>query len=149
MDRVETTAADAIASDDILELIYELPEQYQTNAVLMFRNTTIKAIRKLKDAVSGQYMWQPSLQAGQPATFAGYPVIAQRSIPAIASSPECDIGIFGDLKAGYRILDRQGMTIQRLVEIYATAGLIGLLAKFRVGGGVVRPDAIRILKEAA
>lgn len=149
VDRVETTAADAIVSNDVLELVYELPEEYQPNAVLMFRNTTIKAIRKLKDAVNGQYMWQPSLQAGQPPTLAGYPVVSQRSIPAIGSSLQCDIGIFGDLKAGYRILDRQGMTIQRLVEVYATAGLIGLLAGFRVGGGVIRPDAIRILREAA
>lgn len=147
--RVKTAAADAIASDDVLNLIYALPEQYQPNAVLMFPNTTILAIRKLKDAVSGQYMWQPSLQAGQPASFAGYPVVAQRSIPAINSSSECDIGIFGDLKAGYRILDRQGMTMQRLIELYATAGLIGLLAGSRVGGGVIRPDAIRVLQELA
>lgn len=147
--RVKTAAHDAIASDDVLNLIYALPEQYQPNAVLMFPNTTILALRKLKDAVSGQYMWQPSLQAGQPPSFAGYPVIAQRNIPAIASSAECDIGIFGDLKAGYRILDRQGMTMQRLVEIFATAGLIGLLAGSRVGGGVIRPDAIRILQELA
>ena len=76
-------------------------------------------------------------------------MIAQRSIPAIGSSSECDIGIFGDLRAGYRILDRQGMTMQRLVELYATAGLIGLLAGFRVGGAVVRPNAIRILQELA
>ncbi len=147
IERVITAAADAISSDDILNLIYELPEEYQTNAVLMFRNTTIKAIRKLKDAVSGQYMWQTSLQLGQPATFAGYPVIAQRSIPAIGSVSKADIAIFGDLRAGYRILDRQGMTMQRLTEIYATAGLIGLLAKFRAGGGGIRPDAIRVLQE--
>lgn len=147
--RVLTAAPDAIASDDVLNLIYELPEQYQPNAVLMFPNSTILALRKLKDAVSGQYMWQPSLQAGQPPSFAGYPLIAQRNIPAIGSSTSCDIGIFGDLRAGYRILDRQGMTMQRLIEVYATAGLIGLLAGSRVGGGVIRPDALRILREHA
>jgi len=147
--RVTTAAADAIASDDVLNLIYAVPEQYRERGVLFFPSTTILALRKLKDAVSGQYMWQPSLQAGQPASFAGYPVESQRSIPAIGSSGSCDIGIFGDLNAGYRILDRQGMTMQRLLELYATSGLVGFLAGSRVGGGVIRADAIRILQEHA
>jgi len=147
--RVLTAAADAIASDDVLNLIYAVPAQYRANGVLFFPSTTILALRKLKDAVSGQYMWQPSLQAGQPASFAGYPVVAQENIPAIASSGSCDIGIFGDLRAGYRILDRQGMTVQRLLELFSLAGLVGILVSKRVGGGVVRPNAIRILRETA
>ena len=147
--RVLTAAADAIATDDVLDLIYAVPAQYRASGVLFFPSTTILALRKLKDAVSGQYMWQPSLQAGQPASFAGYPVEAQENIPAIGSVTSADIGIFGDLKAGYRILDRMGMTVQRLLELFATSGLIGILVSKRVGGGVVRSDAIRILQEHA
>jgi HK97 family phage major capsid protein len=147
--RVLGAAIDAIATDDVLNLIYALPAQYRANGRLLFPSTTILALRKLKDAVSGQYMWQPSLQAGQPATFAGYPVLAQESIPAIASAVSCDIGVFGDFRAGYRILDRQGMTTQRLLELFATAGLVGILVSKRVGGGVIRPDAIRVLREPA
>ncbi|GAF77123.1 unnamed protein product, partial [marine sediment metagenome] len=125
--RVEGGQIDAIKTDDVLDLIYALPAQYRVRGTLLFPSTTILAIRKLKDAVNGQYMWQPSMQAGQPATFAGYPVIAQEGIPAIKSALGCDIGVFGDFKAGYRILDRAGMTTQRLIEMYATAGLIGIL----------------------
>ena len=147
--RVEGAAIDAIATDDVLNLIYAVPAQYRKNGTLLFPSTTILALRKLKDAVSGQYMWQPSLQAGQPPSFAGYPVVAQEDIPAIASAVSCDIGIFGDLKAGYRILDRQGMTVQRLLELFATAGLVGILVSSRVTGGVIRPDALRVLQEPA
>lgn len=145
--RVNTDASNAIATDDVLDLIYEVPAQYRRNGKLLFASSTILALRKLKDAVSGQYMWQPSLQAGQPPSFAGYPVYAQDDIPAIDSSDQCDIGIFGDLKAGYRVLDRAGMTVQRLVEIYALGGLIGILVSSRVTGGVIRPDALRVLAE--
>lgn len=145
--RVNTVASNAIATDDVLDLIFAVPAQYRRNGKLLFASSTILALRKLKDAVSGQYMWQPSLQAGQPASFAGYPVYAQDDVPAIDSSDQCDIGIFGDLKAGYRVLDRAGMTVQRLVEIYALGGLIGILVSSRVTGGVIRPDALRVLAE--
>jgi HK97 family phage major capsid protein len=144
--RVTSAAPDVIACDDMLDLAYAVPSQYRKNGIYLVPSTTELALRKLKDD-DDQYLWQPSVQAGKPASFAGYPLENQEDIPALGASTGGDIAIFGDLKAGYRILDRSGMTIQRLVEIYATAGLVGLLASFRVGGGVIRPDALRILKE--
>lgn len=146
--RVETTAADAIAFNDVLDLIYAVPAQYRRNGVFVFASTTILALRKLKDTYD-QYIWQSSQALGQPATLAGYPVEAQDDIPAIDSSSQCDIGFFGDIRAGYRIVDRQGMTIQTMRERWATAGLVGLLASARVTGGVIRADALRVLQEAA
>jgi len=146
--RVLTAAADAIAVDDILNLIYAVPAQYRRDgAVLLVPSTTELAMRKLKSATEELYLWQPSVQAGKPATFAGYPVENQEDIPAIKSATSCDIAIFGSLRAGYRIIDRQGMTMQRLLELWATSGLIGLLASARGGGGVIRPDALRVLRE--
>jgi len=147
--RVLTTAADAIDIDALLNLIYAVPKQYRVNGVLFVASSTELAMRKLKTATELIYLWQPSVQAGKPATFAGYPVENIEDIPAINSSASCDIGFFGDLRAGYRIIDRQGMTMQRLLELFATSGLVGLLASARVGGGVIRPDALRILREHA
>ena len=111
-------------------------------------SSTELAMRKLKSSVEHLYLWQPSVQAGKPATFGGYPVVPQEDIPAIDSSDQCDIAIFGDVKAGYRIVDRQGMTIQRLFELWAIAGLVGILVSSRVTGGVIRADALRVLQEA-
>lgn len=147
--RVLTVAADAIAIDDVLNLIYAVPAQYRQNGVLFFPSSTHLALRLLKSEVEKIYLWQPNVQAGQPATFAGYPIEASEDIPAIGSSTSCDIGFFGDLRAGYRILDRQGMTVQRILELFTLAGLVGILVSKRVGGGVIRPDAIRILREHA
>ena len=144
---VLTAASDAIVIDDIINVIYEVPAQYRRNGVFLTTSTTIKAMRKLKDE-QGQYLWQPSVQAGQPPSILGYPVEAQEDLDALTVA-EGDIAIFGDLKAGYRILDREGMTIQRLLELWATAGLIGLLVSSRVTGGVIRADALRILKLVA
>jgi len=147
--RVTTAAADAVCVDDFLNLIYAVPRQYRADAVLLVPSTTELAMRKLKSATEELYLWQPSVQAGKPATFAGYPVENQEDIPAIGSAAECDVAIFGNLRAGYRILDRQGMTMQRLTELFATSGMIGLLASSRTGGSVIRPAALRILREHA
>lgn len=141
--RVEAAASDAIVFDDFINLIYAVPAQYRRNGILLTTSNTMKAMRKLKDQ-DLQYLWQPSLQAGQPASILGYPVEAQEDLAALASGN--DVAVFGDIKAGYRILDRQGMTIQRLIEVWATAGLIGILVSSRVTGGVIRADALRILQ---
>jgi HK97 family phage major capsid protein len=149
--RVTTAAADAIAIDDMLNLCYAVPRQYRKNGVFFVPSTTELALLKLRvvsaGPVYGEYLWQPSVQAGKPASFAGYPIENQDDIPAIGSSLACDIAVFGDLRAGYRIVDRMGMTLQRLVEVYATAGLVGILVGSRMTGGVIRADAMRVLRE--
>jgi len=145
--RVSTAAADAIAVDDMLNLLYAVPAQYRRNGRFLVPSTTELALRKLKSATEELYLWQPNVQAGQPATFAGYPLEAQEDIDALKSKDKADVVIFGDLRAGYRILDRLGMTIQWLRELYATAGLVGILVSARETGGVIRPDALRILQE--
>lgn len=147
--RITSAAADAIAVDDVLNLIYAVPAQYRRNGKLYVPSSTELAMRLLKSSVEHLYLWQPSVQAGRPATFAGYPVIAQEDIPVIDSDDECDIAVFGDVKAGYRIVDRQGMTIQRMFEQWALAGLVGILVSARNTGGVIRADALRVLREHA
>jgi len=144
-----TGTQNAITTDDMLDLIYAVPAQYRRNGKFLLPSTTELALRKLKSAGTEQlYLWQPNVQAGKPSTFGGYPVLAQEDVPAIDSSDQCDIVIFGDIKAGYRVVDRQGMSIQRLLELFITAGLIGILVSSRVTGGVIRADALRVLQEA-
>lgn len=147
--RVKTAAHDAIAANDLLDLIYAVPAQYRRNGKILVPSTTELAMRKLTSGSDDLYLWQPQMAAGKPPTFAGYPVYAQEDIPAIASAAECDIAIFGDIKAGYRIIDRMGMTVQRLIEKFITAGLIGILVSSRATGGVIRADALRVLQEKA
>lgn len=145
IERVDAKTVKAVTTDDILSLIYAVPAQYRRNGVLLVNSQTELALRLLKDK-NDQYLWQPSLQAGRPNTFAGFPVYNQEDIPSIpAETTPADVAIFGDLRSGYRILDRLGITIQRLTELYAEYGLIGFRVHYRVGGGVIRPNALRVL----
>ena len=143
--RVEAGQAGAVSADDFIKLAYAVPAQYRRNGAFVVSSATELAIRLLKDA-NDHHLWQPSLQLGRPSTFAGYPMYNQEDVPGIpAAGTAADVAIFGDFKSGYRILHRLGMTVQRLVELYAEDGLVGFKAHFRVGGSVIRPNALRIL----
>ena len=142
--------ANAIIMNDILDLIYTVPAQYRRNGTFVMNSQIELALRQLLDVPTGRYLWEPSLQVGKPNLLMGYGVVACDSMPTFtlpAPGTTMRVVAFGDFRAAYRIIDRVGMTIQRLTEIYATAGLVGFLASRRVGGSVIRPDALAILIE--
>ena len=144
--RVTCDAVGNPTLDDLIDAVYALPAKYHKNATFVMNTTTAKVIRKLKDEYD-QYIWQPNAQAGQPAMLLGYPVVMQNDVPEIQTSgTEGDIVIFGDFRKGYRIIDRQGMELRRLNELYAESGLVGFRAIRRVGGSVVRTGAFRVLE---
>ena len=132
--------------DDLKALVYQVKAQYRRNAGYLMSSTTELLVSTLKDS-SGRYLWQPSVQAGRPATFNGFAIANQEDIAAVAAGAK--IAAFGDFNAGYRVYDRLGITVQRLVELYAEEGMVGFKFRKRVGGDVVRPEAISILQPAA
>jgi HK97 family phage major capsid protein len=139
----------AVKADDMIALPYSVGSQYRANGRYIVAGTTEKAMRLLKDA-NDQYLWQPSLQAGTPASFNGYPVTVQDDVPAIpASGTAAKVAIFGDPRSGYALVERSGMTVQRLVELYAEAGEVGFKAHLRVGGGVIRAKSFAFLNVPA
>jgi len=143
---VDLITDDVIETNDMLKLKYALPAQYRKNGTFLMNSQTELAIRLLKSTVDGQYLWQPSLQVGTPNNFDGHPIANQDDMNYPADTLLKNVIVFGDFKAGYRVLDRGGMSILRLDELYAEAGLVGFIAYFRVGGGVVVTDAFRALK---
>ncbi len=151
-----TTAAGAVTVEKFLEMIYTCPSKFRRDASFLVNSLTALELRKLraKDASAtyeGPFLWQPSLIAGQPPTFLGYPIYTQDDMATLAGT-EGVIAAFGNFKAGYKILDHEGgMTIQRLIELYSEAGLVGFKIHKRVGGYCIRPanKAIILLTEHA
>ena len=126
-----------VKTDDIIDLIYALKRAYRKNAVFIMNDKTIAGIRKLKDG-NGQYLWQPSNQAGEPDKICGYTVYTS------AYAPE-DAIAFGDFSY-YNIGDRGSRSFAELRELFAGNGMIGYVAKERVDGKLVLPEAVQILK---
>lgn len=158
--RVETLSPGEITVDDLIELEYTVPAKYKKNAAFIMSSATEKLIRKLKaqgqdsagSITSNIPLWEPSIQSGRPATLMGYPVYNNDFLPApvvTVGGADKDVIIFGNFKLGYVILDRAGMSVQRLTELYAEQDLVGLKVKKRVGGGIVRPDAMAVLRLVA
>ncbi|WP_043643110.1 phage major capsid protein [Nocardioides alkalitolerans] len=144
---VASAALNALSVDDFLALVYAVPPQYRRNGSFLMPSSTELHLSTKKDA-NGQYLWQPSVQAGRPNTFKGYAVNNQEDIGALGVGSR-NVAAFGDYNAGYRVYDRLGMTVQRLVELYAEDGMIGFKVRRRVGGDVIRPQAIRVLRTPA
>ena len=142
---VTAASATAITIDEILDLFYSLKSPYRNKSVFVMNDATIKAIRKLKDG-QGQYIWQPSLQAGTPDTILNRPVYTSSYVPTIAASAKSII--FGDF-GYYWVADRQGRVFKRLNELYAATGQIGFVATQRVDGKLILPEAIKVLQQKA
>ena len=142
---VGVTAASetAITADEIINLFYSLEAPYRKNAVWIFNDATIAAIRKLKDG-NGQYLWQKALHEGDHETLLGKRIYTSPYMPEIAAGKKTVL--FGDLKF-YWVGDRQGVSFKRLNERYADSGQIGFLATKRVDGKLVLPEAIKVLQQ--
>lgn len=136
-----TTATKDITFDDMIELYHSLPAPYRKNAVWILHDSTVKAIRKLKDG-NGNYIWQPSTQAGQPDLILNHPYYTSTFAPLPEAGNKAIA--FGDFSY-YWIADRQGRTFKRLNELYAANGQIGFLASQRVDGKLVLPEAVKVL----
>ncbi len=142
---VTTASATAITIDEVLDLFYSLKAPYRNKAVFIMNDATVKAIRKLKDG-QGQYLWQPSLQAGTPDTILNRPLYTSAYVPAIASAAKTIA--FGDFSY-YWVADRQGRMFKRLNELFAVTGQVGFVATQRVDGKLILPEAIKVLQQKA
>jgi len=131
--------------DVLLDMIYGLNSKYRRNATFAMNSTTESLYRQLKDG-EGKYLWQPSVQAGVPVALIGRPVINPEGMADVAANSYPVV--IGDFRSGYKIRDRSGLVITRLVERYAEYDQTGLLLKKRVGGQVVLPEAFIPLKIA-
>lgn len=140
---VTAASATAITFDELMDLFYSLKAPYRKNATFVTNDATVKMIRKLKDG-NGQYLWQPSVQAGQPDTILNRPVKTSSFVPNVeAGAKTVAFGDFGY----YWVADRQGRSFQRLNELFAATGQVGFRATQRVDGKLILPEAIKVLKQ--
>lgn len=142
---VTAASATAITVDEVINLVYALKSPYRRNAKFLMNDATVSLLRKLKDN-NGAYLWQPSVQAGEPDKLLGYDLYTSPYVPTVAAGAFAIA--FGDFQ-NYWIGDRAGRTVQRLNELYATNGQIGYVATERVDGKVILPEGIQLLKMKA
>ncbi|OKP79777.1 capsid protein [Ensifer adhaerens] len=120
-------AAAAVASDELIDLLHSVNAAYRRSpkARWMFADTTLAAIRKLKDG-QNNYLWQMgNIQTGEPGTLLGYRYEINDDVPAIAASAKPVL--FGDFskyfvrKVGAPVI---GVLRERFWPDLGIAGLI-------------------------
>ena len=136
-----TTTGTTIAADELFDLVHSIKSVYRKKAVFLLNDSTLKAIRKLKDG-QGQYLWQPGIKEGQPDTLLNYRLVTSPFMPEISAGNK--VILFGDFKS-YWIADRQGRSFQRLNELFAVTGQVGFRATQRVDGRLVLAEAMKCL----
>jgi HK97 family phage major capsid protein len=141
---VKSGAAAAMTPDQVIALVYALPTAYQGNAKFFGNLNTHAALRLMKDG-QGNYLWQPSYQAGEPATLMGRPLVELPDMADVAASSVSLL--YGDMAETYLILDRIGVRVIR--DALTNKPFIGFYTTKRVGGGVKNPDAMKALKTGA
>lgn len=139
---VTAASATAITADEIINLVYSLKRPYRKNAKFIMNDQTISLLRKLKDG-NQAYLWQPSVQAGEPDRLFGYEVLTSPYVPTVEAGKP--VIAFGDFSY-YNIGDRGTRSFAELKELFAGNGMIGFVAKERVDGKLVLPEAIKVLK---
>lgn len=143
IERVQSASKEngGLNEDDVLNLYYKLGEKYVNRASFLMSRNAVQAVRKLKDATSGQYLWQPGLLAGQDDMLLGCPVHQSVYMPALGEKSLSII--FGDFKQ-YQIVDRTGIRLLR--DPYTAKPYVRFYTTKRVGGDVVRTDAFKVLE---
>ena len=136
-----TAASTGITFDDVMDLYYSLRAPYRNKATWILNDSTVKAIRKLKDG-NGNYIWQPSVREGEPDRILNRPYRTSIYVPELAAGNR--VMAFGDYSY-YWIADRQGRSFKRLNELFATTGQVGFLASERVDGKLILSEAVKTL----
>jgi HK97 family phage major capsid protein len=135
-----------IKCDGLMESLYDLAEAYQRNATWLFHRAAIKQIRKLRDG-NGQYIWQPGLSGGNPATILDRPYRTSEYVPHTFAANQY-VGIIGDFKY-FWIIRRGVLAIQVLKELYALTNQTGYIGRLEVDAMPVLGAAFRRVKLAA
>ena len=130
-----TASATAIAADEVLDLLFSVDPAYRSAATWMMNDGIALAIRKLKGSGSGDYLWQPGLQNGQPDRLLGYAISYNNDMQATVATATKTM-LFGDMSR-YKVREVSGIRYQVLNELYAATGEIGIQAFLRFDGNLL------------
>lgn len=141
-----------VTYDDLIDLIHSVNSAYRARgARFMLRDTTVAAIRKLKDT-SGRPIWNPgdneSISGGTPSTICGYPYTVNDDVAAMAANAKSIA--FGDFSQ-FVIRDVAGSTSLRRFDdsAFALNGQVGFCGWMRTGSNLLDTAAVKVYSNSA
>ena len=136
---VTCASATVITSDEVIDLYHSVTSPIRTNGAWIMNDATLKEIRQLKDS-NNQYLWQPSLQLGNPATLLGAPVATDSNIETIATTKK--VMAWGDMSK-YYIREVNGIQVDRSVDYAFANDLVTFRFIYRADGDLLDTNAVK------
>lgn len=139
------TGANATAGvftyDNVVDLVYstDAAVRRMPGFGIMGGSSAMAKLRKLQDG-AGFYVWQPSLQLGQPDKVLGYNVYENPHVAAVAADAKSLIA--GDLKS-YIVRQVGGIRLDRSDDYAFADGLVTFRALMRVDGNLPQTTHIK------
>lgn len=137
--------ATEIKFDGLIEAQEKVKTQYQVGCEWVFHGDAVKQLRKLKNS-DGQYIWQGSVQLGQPDLLLSKPVNRSEYAPHTFTTG-LYVGLYGNLK-NYWIVDSLALEVQVLMELYARTNQIYYISRIETDGAPVVSAAFARVKLA-
>ena len=135
-----TGVAGVPTADNLIDLVYSVGSPYRRRgASWQMRAATLGAIRKLKDTTN-QYIWQPSLQVGQPDNLLGFPIYENPDVAATGTAAKSVI--FGDASS-YFVRQVRGIEVARDDSIGFVSDLITFRITWRGDGNLPDTAAVK------
>jgi HK97 family phage major capsid protein len=137
--------AAANPGDNIIDLLHSLKSAYRNGATLVMADTTLAAVRKIKDGSGNFYLFNPDPTGEFAGLVLGKPVVVDDNMPVIAANSYSIA--YANWKRAYRIVDRKGITLIR--DNITEKGTTKFNMRKRVGGGILNFEGIKLMKFAA
>lgn len=131
--------------DNIIDLLHSLKAAYRTGATLLMADTTLAAVRKIKDGTGNFYLFNPDATGKFNGFVLGAPVVIDDNMPTIAANSYSIA--YGNFKRAYRIVDRKGIALIR--DNITAKGTTKFNFRKRVGGGIRNYEAVKLMKFAS
>lgn len=130
--------------DNIIDLLHSLKATYRNGATMLMADTTLAALRKIKDGSGSFYLFNPDPTGEFAGIVLGKPVVVDDNVPVIAANSYSIA--YANWKRAYRIVDRRGITLIR--DNITAKGTTKFNFRKRVGGGIRNFEAIKLMKFA-
>jgi HK97 family phage major capsid protein len=141
---VTAASATAITGDELINLVHSVDPAYRTGpkVAFMMNDSTLAAIRRLKDG-QGNYLWQMgNVQQGVPASLLGYRIHVNQAMASIAATNRTIL--FGDFAKYY--VRKVGAPVVGVVRerFWPDLGIAGLI---RFDGELLDSAAVKYLRQ--
>lgn len=136
-----TGVVGAFTADNLIDLSYSVNSAYRRmpGTGWMMATSALAATRKLKDTY-GQYLFQPSLQAGQPDQLLGYAIYENPDVAAVGTAAKSVL--FGNLRE-YYVRMAGGIAFERSDDYAFANDLITFRARVRIDGDLPQTAAVK------